>query len=148
VTYKGRPVTGGTVMFISTDRNRCEDRFGKINDQGRYEVDPNWRREGPDGTRFQICVFLDLRKYPLESPPADTRATPRPGESGGADSRRGGRRWSGAKVVRASWGSDGSESTDRAVEPVRQHRFSDPKTSELTVRLGPEPAWVDIDLKD
>jgi hypothetical protein len=143
VKYHGRPLAGGAILFFPDEPKRADFGRAMIDETGRFAVDSDWRREGPGRTRFRICVFLDPTKYPGSPQPAQEGAAPRPdqGETPAA----------AAQVIpvsmvpgrlefpapRAAGGSD-----------PPPPRFSNPATSGLAVQLGPEPARIDIDLKD
>jgi hypothetical protein len=140
VIYRGGPLTGGFVRFFPDDTDRCDYARGPIDEHGHYEIDPDWRREGPGRTRFRICVTLDPDKYPTNPRPAEQSATPRPDRAGAP----------GAQVVALSMGSGGRAmpGAGPAGGSGSYPRFADPATTDLAVELGPEPARVDIDLKD
>jgi hypothetical protein len=139
VKYHGRPVVGGAILFFPDDSKRGDFGRGMIDENGRFAVGSDWRREGPGRTRFRICVFLDPRKYPSSPQPAQEGAAPRPDQGGTPPSY----------VIPASMGLDlpGPRPAGGSSSPPSQ-RFSNPATSGLSVELGPEPARVDIDLKD
>src|SRR5262249_32734934 len=59
VTYNGRPVAGGTILFISEDRQRGDDKWFWIDRSGHYECGTDWRRDSSSPLRFRICVILD-----------------------------------------------------------------------------------------
>jgi hypothetical protein len=143
VTYQGRPLVGGSIFFFPDDMKRCDHGHADIDANGRYLIGPEWRREGPERTRFRICVILDQRKYPSTPRPAEGSATPRPDQIGAA----------GALVMTVSMGSEGLPFPGPRPGPATGSgpplpRFSNPTATNLAVQLGPEPARIDIDLKD
>ena len=132
VKYHGRPLVGGAIFFYPDDPKRSDFGRALIDEEGRFEIGSDWRREGPGRTRFRICVFLDPRKYP-DAPRPDQGETP------------------AAHVIPASMGSQGpgfpAPGPTVGSDSPRPH-FSHPATTGLTVQLGPEPARINIDLKD
>jgi hypothetical protein len=139
VKYHGRPLVGGAILFFPDEPKRADFGRASIDEQGRFTVESDWRREGR--TRFRICVFLDPNKYPKDPHPAQDGAAPSPDQGGAA----------AAHVIPASMGSKGlafpGASQAGASDPPPR-RFSSPATSGLSVQLGPEPARIDINLKD
>jgi hypothetical protein len=140
VSYHGRPVAGGFVRFFPDDADRCDYARGRIDKHGHYEMDPDWRREGPGRTRFRICLTLDPNAFPTDPRPAEHSATPRADRAEAP----------GAQVVAVSMGSGGRAipGAGPAGGSGSYPRFTDPATTHLAVQLGPEPAHIDIDLKD
>jgi hypothetical protein len=149
VTYNGEPVKGGSIMFVSEDRERSDDKAVMIDEQGRYDCGTHWRRSWSHPTRFRICVILDGRKYPPKNPQAGaiTHAEVNPGKmikswpfhGGGTASPDPG---PGAAVPAAfEWPHPEDE--------MSQHRrFSHVEVTDLVVQLGPEPALINVALKE
>jgi hypothetical protein len=138
VNYHGRPVVGGAILFFPDEPKRADFGRAMLDENGRFAVDSDWRREGPGRSRFRICVFLDPTRYPGTPQPAQEGAAPRP-DRGGTPS---------SYVIPASMGMDVSFPRPAGGSDQPRQRFSNPTTSGLSVELGPEPARVDIDLKD
>ncbi len=139
VKYHGRPLVGGAILFFPDDPKRADFGRAVLDENGRFAIDSDWRREGPGRTRFRICVFPDAKKYQGTPQQAQEGAAPHP-DQGGTPA---------AYVIPASMGLDfpGPRQAGGSDSPPYQ-RFGHPATSGLAVELGPEPARVDIDLKD
>ena len=120
VSIRGRPLTGGYIVFVPDDQNLGE-ASGRIDQNGHYAIRSSWWRGGRE-------AFPDLHHPPT---PSGTGQGPSPGSdwdrlvASGADARR-----PGAKNV--------------ALASLR--RLSDPGTSNLAVHLDAEPAHIDIAL--
>ena len=85
VKYHGRSVAGGAILFFPDDTKRSDFGRAMLDDEGRFAIESDWRREGPGRARFRICVFLDPKKYPGTPQPAHEGAGPesRPGRDAG-----------------------------------------------------------------
>lgn len=148
VTYRGRPLKNGTVFFVSEDHRRSEDRHAFIDDKGHFECDPYWRRDREAPTRFRICVVLHDCPSASEAS-ADAGAVSRPGlESEEPAVPRGEEATPTARVLRASTGAPRTDAAPGTSPKRRSPRFSDPRTTDIQVRLGAEPANLHIELKD
>jgi hypothetical protein len=129
VTYNGRPLDGGYVVFEPAEGNPNEWAVGPIDQDGSYSIDSKWQRGNHERGRFRICVVPENGK-----PVADM-----PSPSEGAK----------AGVVPISLSSEKPDSRRSvAVDCQLPKRFTKVQTSGLHVTLGREPARVDIDLKD
>jgi hypothetical protein len=146
VTHNGQPLAGGMVIFVPADRERFDDTFAFTDENGDYTANPDWRREGPGQTVFRICVIPDAREF-LKLAPERPRG--HEGTGGEPRPRRDGQS-SDLKLVSNSSGPGSSGSSSRVAIPASmpQRKFSNPLTTDLSVRLGPEPARIDIDVKD
>jgi hypothetical protein len=138
IKYHGRPLVGGAILFYPDDPKRSDLGRAMIDENGRFAVESDWRREGPGRTRFRIGVFLDPKKYPGTPRPSQEGAAQRPDQGGTSVSY----------VIPASMGLDSPAPSPAGGSDSPPPRFSNPATSGLTVELGPEPARIDIDLKD
>jgi hypothetical protein len=148
VNYNGRPVTGGTILFISEDHRRSDDRWFWIDRSGHYECGTDWRRDPSAPTQFRICVILDARKYPprpQRTDPAGTRVPPR---DGGTGMRLGGGGGPAPIALPAVYTPARLPAPSAVYTPATARQFGDPNTTELAVHLGPEPAIINVDLTD
>ncbi len=148
VTYNGRPVTGGTILFISEDTRRSDDRWVWIDRSGHYECGTGWRRDRSAPTRFRICVVLDARKYPprpQQPDPANARMAVRDGGTGLRLGVGGGP----TPVAMPAVYTPARHSGPRDQNPTATGRhFRNPNQTELAVHLGPEPATINVDLTE
>jgi hypothetical protein len=124
VSVQGRPMAGGFILFVPEDSN-ADSAVGWIDEQGHFAMGPRWHRQGGSGeTRFRICLIPQPRHGSREA-------------AQGPD-------WAGAIEAWAE--------VDRGAKAVTglasgfPERLSDPKTSNLEVRLDSGPAQVDIAL--
>lgn len=148
ITYNGRPLQGGVVLFVPDDRERFDMSFAQIDRTGHYETDKDWRREGPGRTRFRICVVPDAHIYPR---------VPSPSMEGQVLPPEGSKRYRGLAMPAAvdAGGSDALPMRGSTQSPSWARglggppaRYYSPTTSDLAVELGNEPARIDIDLAD
>jgi len=95
---------------------------------GYYTVDSKWHRSDQNRTRYRICVVSNAK-------PGGTQM---PSRSDGA----------GFLMVPTTLNSEKTDVCPAGAEHQLPERFSDLQTSGLTVTLGPEPARVDLDLRD
>jgi hypothetical protein len=149
VTYRGRPLTAGTIFFLADGRTLSDAVHGWIESNGHFRCVGNWRRDRETRTRFRIFVLVHDRDEP------SLRRQTRPAT--GSDKENGRPRivtslnegaGRGARMVRASMQFPAPEAPNTEPKAWRRHRFSHPDRTNLAVRLGPEPAQVDIDLSD
>jgi hypothetical protein len=151
VTYRGRPVHGGMIFFLADGWTTVDAVHTAIDKDGHFRCDPSWTKERAAPKRFRICVVLNQREYP---PPPE----PQPAEADDRDEYPGDvPRWRrpaqedrpAFRLVRASWQPPGPDVPEPpVVRRPRKHRFSDPKTTNLAVRLDRRPARLDIELTD
>ncbi len=142
VSYHGRPLTGGMVMFLPDDREDSDWVNVPIGKDGRFSIDPGWRRAAK-ASRFRICVLPDRHQFAL-SPPIEEA---RPGVSP-AD-RAGNTRGHIVPIFHAPQPLRGPRPDPvPANVPEFPRRFTNPIESGLTVQLSREPASVSIDIED
>ena len=129
VTYNGHPLHGGVVIFKPVEGEATEWVVGSINPDGSYALNPKWDRGFLGRSRFGICVV------------------PGPGGiAGGMPSTSEADEDEGITMAHACEVPD-----PLPPEPVDARfpkRFTEMETSGLSVMLGCEPAYVNIDLKD
>jgi hypothetical protein len=133
VSYQGRPVTSGAIVFAPVGQEAGQSTMAKIGQNGLYSLDSKWRRRPNVKGHYKIAILdgsftfnnrnvanrWSTRGEP--SRPGDDEASPAPHPSVAG-------RQSGATAF-----------------PVR---FTDTQTSGLQVTLGVEPTRVDVDLSD
>jgi hypothetical protein len=131
VSYNGRPVTGGLVLFYPVGGVTDGIGSGRIDKNGVYSVNPDWLRPGMG--QYRICVLPGdgprlIHRHPM-------RRANRP-----------------SHVVLASFGPEPTDSEDEDEEETEEERFlsryGNVEASILEVSLGPESACIDIDIKD
>jgi hypothetical protein len=128
VTYNGKPLERGFVLFYPTDELSNDWVVGPIGKDGSYFIDSKWRHSSRK-TRFRICII------PRKGKPA--AHVDLPGE--GSQSR----------VVPVALNSKDADShTLVAVDMGFPQRYTNIATSGLQITLGREPARIDIDMKD
>ena len=129
VTYNGRPLDGGYILFEPMDRVSSEWAVAPIEQDGTYAIDSKCQRQDPGKERFGIAIV----------PKHGTAVTQVPSRSDGASPDQ----------VPMSLGSDEPASgPTAAVRSGFPKRFTNRQTSGLHVTLGREAARVNIDLKD
>jgi hypothetical protein len=129
VTYNGRPMDGGYILFEPMERDSNQWAVGAIGRGGNYSIDSQWQRGKQGKECFRICVV----------PNKGTPAAPSPSLCEGAS----------PDEVPMALGSEVPDSGQTvAVDSGFPKRFTNARTSGLHVTLGREPARVDIDLKD
>jgi hypothetical protein len=125
VSFHGRPLAGGTILFIPKDSPCVGWVTGGIDESGHYEIGSEWHRELLKGRAgYRICVMPDYHKTSGRISQGPDRA------------RTGGTR-SGTKAA-------GYPNMSVASGFPRQ--LTDPQTTRLEVRLDSGPAQVDIAL--
>lgn len=128
VTYNGHPLHGGQVFFEPVEGEATEWVVGSINPDGSYSCNPKWERGYWGQSRFRICV--------LPGPGGIESRMPSPSEAEDE----------GITMSHACEVPD-----PLPPEPVVDrfpNRFTKTATSGLSVMLGRDPAYVNIDLKD
>jgi len=128
VSYQGRPLKSGTVMFLPTGVDQGLWASATIRENGCYAVPADWSRPGPGRGRYKICIIPGPRRMNLQ---------PFPGNEGAPPS-----------VVQVSGGTELLVSGGAEAKLEIPDRFTQGFSSSLEVSLGPEPACIDIDLKD
>jgi hypothetical protein len=125
VSFHGRPLAGGTIIFIPKDTRHGSEAIGCIDESGHYEIGSDWNREALKGKAdFRICVMPDYRK----ATGMDSQGPVRTGTDG----------------TRSGTSEAGYPNMSVASGFPRQ--LTDPQTTRLEVRLDSGPAQVDINL--
>lgn len=128
VTFNGRPLERGFVLFYPTHENSNDWTVGAIGKDGTYYIDSKWRLNIEE-TKYRICVI-----------PRKGRSTAQIELS--HDKAR-------TNVVPVTLGDRSADSHQLAsVDVGFPKKFTDVATSGLQITLGREPARIDIDLKD
>jgi hypothetical protein len=120
VTFHGRPLAGGLILFVPEGMREGSRALAWIDENGHYRIDSVWdRKVSSSKTRYRICLTPDTDKVARPSQHRDAYATA----------------WSGAGDVAfpAPPASSGFPA-----------KVCDPKTTQFEVLLGSEPARVDI----
>jgi hypothetical protein len=128
VSYHGRPLAGGSILFVPEDSRQAQCAYAWIDDDGHYVIGPGWRREGSGGkSRFRICVIPDSH------------------ETAGRASQ-GARDKDGGGVATVWFGS--SDLVFPAPSPASgfPQGLNNPKTTKLEVQLGAEATRIDVAL--
>jgi hypothetical protein len=147
VMYRGRPVTGGTIFFLAENRQVSDAVHAEIGSNGHYRCDTSWHRDRTTAKRFRIFVVLNKRDDPppvekAEAVASDDDDNPRFRLSTDEGARP------TARLVRASTEWPDTAVSESLLRRWMRHRFSNPYTTDLAVRLSAEPARVDVALKD
>ena len=128
VTYKGKPVDRGFVMFYSTDEKINDWAVGTLDKDGSYCINPGWRH-CLGKTQYQISITPQRRR-------ARRHVDHREVEAASHD-------------VASSRDSQSADSHSPALADIGfPRRFTSVRTSGLKITLGTEPARIDIDMKD
>jgi hypothetical protein len=126
VSFHGRPLAGGSILFVPEDSKEREWALAWIDEKGHYVIGSGWTRDAAGTkTRFRICVIPDTHE-------ATAKARPR-AESGGA-------------VDAAWWGVGDVAFPTPSGKTEFPPRLSNPRTTQLAVDLGTEPARIDVAL--
>ncbi len=121
VSFHGRPLSGGSILFVPEEEGQGDWALARIDENGHYVIGSIWARKASSSkTRYRICLM--------------------PNSHHGAS-----KTWHGA--VLAAWSGPGAV----AFPPPDASsgfpaQFYDPKTTRLQVRLGSEPARIDVAL--
>jgi hypothetical protein len=125
VSFHGRPLAGGTIMFIPKDSSRISWAMGGIDESGHYEIGSDWHRELLKGKAgYRICVMPDYRTTSGRISQGPDRA-----QTGGTQS-----------------GTKAAGYPNMSVASGFPQQLTDPQTTRLEVRLDSGPAQVDIAL--
>jgi hypothetical protein len=128
VTYNGKPLDRGFVLFYPTDEKSNDWVVGTIDKDGNYRIDAKWRHN-PDKMRFRICII------PRKGKPVAHVDVPH--------------QESGSRVVPVALNSKETDAHPLvALDVGFPHRFTNISTSGLQITIGREPARIDIDMKD
>ena len=129
VSFHGRPLAGGSILFVPEDSKQTEWAHAWIDEKGHYAIGSDWRREGANGRRrFHICVIPDSHKI---------AARAAQGAQGGS--------WGGHHAS-AWWGSGDVAFPPPSGASGFPARLGNPRTTKLEVQLGSEPARIDVAL--
>jgi hypothetical protein len=122
VTYAGKPVTGGLIIFTPKDRPSGNWGAGLIEKNGRFSVTTHHESIALEPGSYRIFFRPPAPKVePLRAGRLDD-----PEEKAGADSR--------PKLADP--------------KPELPDKFYDPETSGLWVVIEREPNWIEIDMQD
>jgi hypothetical protein len=125
VSFHGRPLAWGTIIFVPKDARNVGWAVGSIDESGHYQIGSEWHREVLRGkSGFRICVMPDYREITG-------------GISQGPDRARTGGTRSGTKAAGYA---------NMSVASGFPRQLTDPQTTRLEVRLDSGPAQVDIAL--
>jgi hypothetical protein len=120
VTFHGRPLAGGLILFVPEGMCEGTRALAWIDEEGHYRIGSVWDRKASSSkTRYRICLTPDTDKVARPSRHGDDYATA----------------WSGAGDV--AFPAPPTSSGFPA-------KVCDPKTTQFEVLLGSEPARVDI----
>jgi hypothetical protein len=149
VTYHGDPVTEGAIFFVAEQGSQRDSTHAAIDKDGHYRCDPDWPRNPGPGTRYRIYVMLNPEKYPPPGP-APAEAPESNADNGilGPDAKIRMAALASGRARQAALKRPEGDAPNAPVREQREHRFSSPLTTDLAVRLGPEPARVDVELSD
>ena len=128
VTYNGKPLDRGFVLFYPTDEKSSDWAVGPIDKDGSYRIEPKWRHIS-GRTQFRICIV------PRKGKPATHMDVPHEG----SDSRA-------VSVPLNSTSSDAHSLV--ALDVGFPDKYTNIATSGLQISLSREPARIDIDMKD
>lgn len=128
VSFHGRPLAGGSILFVPEGSREREWALAWIDEKGHYVIGSGWTREGSASkTRFRICVIPDTHK-----------ATAKVARRSGA--------WGWGDVGAAWWGVGDVAFPIPTGSMGFPKRLSNPETTQLAVELGSEPARIDVAL--
>jgi len=119
VTYEGKPVTGGSIVFVPSDRSKACWGAGGIQSDGSFSIDPNLS-----------SALLERGRYDIVLRPSSSLWQPR--HSRLADLEESGSHQDKQAEVKSTLGIP--------------ERFSDLETSGLWVNLERDSNWVEIKL--
>jgi hypothetical protein len=130
VSYHGRPLAGGSILFVPEDSKETEWALAWIDEKGHYVIGSGWAREGSSSkTRFRICVIPNTHELTAKPPWG-------PRSSDGS--------WGAAE---AAWWGVGDVAFPSPIGSTGfPQRLSNPRTTQLEVDLGSEPARIDVSL--
>lgn len=132
IMYHGRPVKNTWVTLASFDRKQSGDMIGHTDREGYFRCRPQWWDPDKERLTFDIRMTPDPRRERREAPSSLLGAEPSSAVRGVPGGRR--------RVALASM------STDR--DEPRAGVFRRPVRKPIEVSIGPEPVYLDIDLKD
>lgn len=120
VTFHGRPLVGGSILFVPEDRHDAW-ALAWIDEKGDYVIGSVWARKASSGkTRYRICVIPDSHGRVIQAM---------------------------HRMANSAWSGPGDAAFP---PPDTSSGFPaqlcSPKTTGLQVLLGTEPARVDVTL--
>jgi hypothetical protein len=121
VTFRGRPLAGGSILFVPEDPRQGAWALAWIDENGDYRIGSIWSRDGSvSKMRYRICLMPDT--HDARSPLL----------------RR--------SEFKTAWAGPGSNVAfpEPAASSGFPAKLCDPKTTRFEVVLGSEPAHVDI----
>jgi hypothetical protein len=120
VTFHGRPLAGGSILFVPEDTRDGDWALAWIDENGHYAIGSIWSRKASSSrTRYRICLMPD-------SHPTAGLAMHNP-------------------AMRTAWSGVGSVAFPApAASSGFPANLCDPKTTRFEVRLGSDPARVDV----
>ena len=125
VRVNGRPLTTGAVVFMPLAERDYTWASAPIARDGSFAIDPQWQRPDTGPVPYKIFLVPDPRRNPTRPP------------------ERGGQR-----VVPVSLSLGAPAFSEEDGEFGVPQRFRAPSSTNLEVDLGPEPARIDLDLRD
>jgi hypothetical protein len=121
VTFRGRPLVGGAILFVPEDPRQGDWALAWIDENGDYRIGSIWSRDGSvSKMRYRICLMpgaYDASNPLLRGPEIKTAWA---GTGGGV--------WFPKPAASSGFPA----------------KLCDPETTRLEVMLGSEPAHVDI----
>jgi hypothetical protein len=147
VTYRGRPVSGGMVVFASLDL-RSDSGTARIDAKGHFVCPWWWKRDNAGESRFQIRLVPDPRLRSVAGPATSSKDSQSDRGPVVDDPARSAEREFTTRVLHTSMGTDATVSTRRLGELPGELPPSTAQLKVMEVLLGPESAHIDIDLGD
>lgn len=148
VVFHGRPLSGGTIFFSPEAWEDGEGTVARIDKNGHFECNPQWRRDRAPWMRFRIDIMMAPNKVSREPSPDDRGEIPETRDDDDTDPRRGGGRRPTRRILRATLQSRVQPSLGRPDESGRQRRTGVSRIIQREVWLDREPTHLDIDLSD
>jgi hypothetical protein len=128
VSFHGRPLAGGSILFVPADPNHAQWAHAWIDESGHYRIGSGWDRGGSsNGKPFRICVI----------PNSHSMGTTAHGSQGDSTAQSFDAAWWGLGNVAFPTPPSGSGFP---------RRLSNPATTGLKVRIGSEPSRIDVTL--
>ncbi len=120
VSFHGRPLAGGSILFVPEDTRQGVWAMAWIDEDGYYTIDSAWtRKASASKMRYRICLMPDSHKMAVK-----------------------GRRKLAMKTSWSGTGTVGFPAPDASSGFPAQ--VCDPKTTRFEAVLGTEPAQVDV----
>lgn len=129
VSFHGRPLAGGSILFVPEDPSHDEWAHAWIDETGHYRIESGWNRGGSsDGKPFRICVIPNSHRVGSQAPR---------GPHGDSMGQGLGSAW---------WGIGNVAFPSPPAGSGFPRRLSSPSTTGLHVRIGSEPSRIDVTL--